>query len=223
MDINTIRSNENAIRIALWIKRYTHALRAIAGISFLLALLFGLVWIFGKDVEALAFVFGLTSSFLFSCPSIAEYILPDRKPVRHMDYDEILGFIESTNAKSDWKFVKTDWAEEAFLREDPRLRIRVRWDEPGLHVKGFAEPWATEHPDPSANSYWYDLFYDGALIERFILVSVDGARAELPLPDPTSLEVEPLVYKVAQVFDELNTLEDYMKRSGLKVKENHND
>ena len=94
----------------------------------------------------------------------------------------------------------------------------VRWDDEGVHVKDFKEPWANKHPDPTANSYWYDLSYNGALIERFILVSVDGARAELPLPDRNTLEAEPLIYKVAEIFDELNTLEEYMKRSGLSVR-----
>ena len=185
---------------------------------FALALLTGLIWITGKDVEPIAYVFGLISSLLFASPSIAEYILPNRKPVRHMDYEEILSFIKTTNAKQDWKFVKTNWAEEAFLKEDPRLRIRVRWDDERVHVKDFKEPWANKYPDPTASSYWYDLSYDGALIERFILVSVDGARAELPLPDRNTLKVETLIYKVAEVFDELNTLEEYMNRSGLSVK-----
>jgi len=70
----------------------------------------------------------------------------------------------------------------------------------------------------TASSYWYDLSYDGALIERFILVLLDGGKAEIPLPDPKTLEVGPLVYKVAQIFDENNTLDEYMKKSGLSVK-----
>ena len=218
MDIDRIRKNSIAIKIALWIKQYTHVLRVLAGIFFVLTLLTGLIWIVGKDVEFIAYVFGLISSLLFASPSIAEYIVPNRKPVRHMDYDELLEFIKTTDAKTDWKFVKTNWAEEAFLKEDPRLRIRVRWDDKGMHVKDFKEPWANKHPDPTANSYWYDLSYDGALIERFILVSIDGARAELPLPIRNTLEVEPLSYKVAKIFDELNTLEEYMQRSGLSVK-----
>jgi hypothetical protein len=219
MNIDFIRKNSNAIRIAIWVKQYTHALRVLAGIFFALALFTGLVWIAGCEVEPIAFVFGLISSLLFASPSIAEYVLPNRKPVRHMDYDEILNFIKTTNAKTDWKFIKTNWAEEAFLKEDPRLRIRVRWDDEGIHVEDFKEPWANKHTDPTANSYWYDLSNDGALIERFILVSVDGERAELPLPDRNTLEVKPLIYKVAEVFDELDTLEEYMLSSGLSVKE----
>jgi hypothetical protein len=135
-----------------------------------------------------------------------------------MSYDELLAFIEGTDASADWKLVQTGWAEEAFLKEDPRLRIRARSDDEGLHVKGFNEPWATQHADPVANSYWHDLTYDGALIERFILVSVDGARADLPLPDRNTLEVEPIAYTIAQIFDRLDRLDDYMQRSGLRVK-----
>lgn len=213
-----MRKNKLVISTALWIKEYAHVLRVLAGAFFIFALITGIAWIAGGNVEPVAYVFGLISSLLFSSPSIAEYIVPNRKPVRHMGYDEILEFIKTTDSKTDWKWVKTNWAEEAFLKEDPRLRIRVRWDDEGVHVKGFVEPWANMHPDPTANSYWYDLTYDGALIERFILVSVDGARAELPLPDRNTLQVEPLIYKVAQIFDGLNTLEEYMRKSGLSVK-----
>ena len=94
----------------------------------------------------------------------------------------------------------------------------MRLDDEGMHVKDFKEPWANSHSDSQANSYWYNLYYDGALIERFILVSIDGARAELPLPNVGTHEVEPLIYKVADIFDENNTLDDYMRRSGLSLK-----
>jgi hypothetical protein len=94
----------------------------------------------------------------------------------------------------------------------------MRSDDEGLHVKGLNEPWATKRFDPSASSYWHELMYDGALIERFILVSVDGARADLPLPDRNSLEAEPLAYRVAPMFDRLNNLDEYMERAGLRVR-----
>lgn len=216
MNIHSIRK---ITEIAVWIKEYTHALRVIAGIFFVLALITGFIWISGKDVEPIAFVFGLVSSLLFASPSIAEYLAPDRKPVRYMAYDKILSFIQETNAKSDWKRITTDWAEEAFLKEDPRLRIRVRWDDEGVHVRGFQAPWATKYPDPTANSYWYNLTYDGALIDRFILVSVGGARAERPLPNINTLDVKPLIYRIAQIFNNDHIIfEEHMRGSGLSVK-----
>ena len=103
MDIDTIRKNRISIKIAIWIKEYTHALRVLAGVFFGLALLTGLIWIFGKNLEPIAYVFGLISSLLFASPSIAKYILPDRKPVKHMHYDEILDFTKTTNAATQGK------------------------------------------------------------------------------------------------------------------------
>jgi len=189
----------------------------LALIFFAFAFATGLIWISGKDVEPIAYVLGMISSLLFAGPTLARFVLPDRKPVRHMTYDEILKFIKTTNAKFEWKWIQTNWSEEAFLKEDPRLRIRVRWDDVGIHDKDLKEKWAKKHPDHSVNSYWYDLSYDGALIDRFILVSVDGGQAELPMPDPVTLEADPLTYKVAQIFDEHNTLEEYMGRAGLSI------
>jgi len=106
---------------SLWVKEYKHALRVIAGFIFVLALLTGLLWVSGKDVEAITFVLGLLSSLLFSLPSIADYLLPSRKPIRHMDYDEILKFIETTNENEDWKLIKKAWAGEAFFKRRPTL------------------------------------------------------------------------------------------------------
>ena len=218
MNIDTIRSSNNVIKIAMWINKNPHSLREIALIFFTLALFTGVIWISGKDVEPIVYVLGSISTLLFVSPTLARYVLPDKKPVRHMSYDEILDFIKRSNAKLDWKRIDTNLAEEAFLKEDPRLRIRVRRDDAGIHVKSFNESWAIKYPDPTASSYWYDLYYDSALIDRLILVSIDGGQAELPMPDPTTLEVDPLAYKVAQIFDKHNTLEEYMGRAGLSVK-----
>jgi len=218
--IDTIRKSNRVIKLAMWVKENDHSLREIALIFFALALFAGVIWISGKDIEPIVYVLGSICTLLFTSPAIARYALPDKKPVRHMNYDEILDFIASSNAKLDWKWIETNWAEEVFLKQDPRLRIRVRRDEAGIHDKDFNEPWAIALSDPTANSYWYDLSYDGALIDRFILVSVDGGKADLPVPDPDTREVDPLNYKVAQIFDEHNILEEYMGRAGLSVKKN---
>ncbi|UCE88504.1 MAG: hypothetical protein JSW10_09150 [Pseudomonadota bacterium] len=218
MGIDSIRKSNKVIKLAIWVKENAHSLRETALLFFALALFAGVIWISGKDVEPIAYVLGLVSTLLFVSPSIARYVLPDRKPVRDMSYDEILDFITSSNPKLDWKRIETNWAEEAFLKEDLRLRIRVRHDEDVMHVKDFNESLATTHLDPTANCYWYDLSYAGGIIDRFILVSVDGGQAKLPLPVPATLEVAPLAYKVAQIFDEHNTLEEYMGRAGFSVK-----
>lgn len=217
MGIDSIRKTKAATRSAMWIKKNEHSLREVALIFFILALFVGVIWITGKDVEPIAFVLGSICTLLYVSPKLARYVLPDRKPVRYMSYDEILDFINKSDSKLDLKWIETNMAEEAFLKEDPRLRISVRYDEDGIQQKDFTESWMTAFADPTASCYWFDLSYDHALIDRFILVSVDGGKAELPLPEPGSLHIDPLNYKVAQIFDEHNTLEEYMSKAGLHV------
>ena len=204
-------------KCALWVKEYKHPLRVIGGVFFVLALATGLVWALGKDVEPIAFLLGMLSSLFLASPSIAEFILPDRKPVRHMTYDEILDFIVTTDAKRDWHGVSTSVSSEYFLKEDPRLRFRARHTEDGVQNSDFKDPWANCHPNKHAAGYWHELYFDGNFIEQFILVAVDGARAMLPPPNFETNKIEPLDYRIAEIFDVCNTLDEYIRRSGLEV------
>ena len=206
----------NFIEISsIYIKKNAHVFRVIGGLFFVAALFSGILWSLGNETEPIAYTFGLLSSLFFASPSIAEYFLPNKKLVRDMDFNEILEFILSSDSKQDWKTITNNWEEEAFLKKDPRLRFRCRYDDEGIHNENFKEPWANKHPDKKATSYWYNLSYDGSLIDRYILVSVDGSRAILPLPDINTGKVKPLPYKVAEIFDSLDSLENYMNRSGL--------
>jgi hypothetical protein len=217
MGIDSIRKSNKAITVAVWVKKNEHSLRQTGLIFFALALFMGVVWITGKDVEPIVFTLGSICTILFTSPALARYVLPDRKPVRDMSYDEILSFISSSDASLDWKWIKTNWAQEAFLKDDPRLRFMVRSDESGMRDKNFSAPWMAALSDPTASSYWFELSYDHALIDRFTLVFVDDGKAKLPVPDPTTLEVDSLDHKVAQIFDENNTLQEYMVKAGLRV------
>ena len=78
-----------------------------------------------------------------------------------------------------------------FLKEDPRLRFRAKFTGDGIQNDNFKDEWANRYPDPRATGYWYDLYFDGNLIERFILVFVDGGRASIPPPDFTSGRIKP--------------------------------
>ena len=86
-----------------------------------------------------------------------------------------------------------------------------------MQNKDFKEPWANKHPDPSATGYYARLYYGPTLLKTYILVSVDGGRATLPLPDRETLQVTPEAYFVASLFDSIGTLDQYMGRSGLTV------
>ncbi len=201
----------------LWIKTYRHALRVVGGIFFAAAILSGLVWMAGFDVEPIAFLFGLLSSLFLASPSIAEYFLPDRKPVSEMTFEEILEFIPTTDPKTDWHGISRVWASERFLKEDPRLRFRAKFIDDGIQNDNFIEDWANKFPDPKAVGYWYELYYDGAFLDRTILVSVDGARADLPTPNWQTKLVSKYDYQVAKIHDTLGMLEQYIELSGIQI------
>lgn len=110
--------------------------------------------------------------------------------------------------------------EVAVYRGDVDLRIETSLED--LHVQNpqFTAPWANNHTDPAARGYFYDLYYRSSLLHRFVLVSVDGARALLPLPRTfNSTDVPLITYRVAQIWDEAHggTLDQYMQSSGLRV------
>ena len=184
---------------------------------FLFALVAGVIWMAGYEVEPVAFTLGMLSSLLMASPSIAEYFLPDRKPVRHMTFEELLDFIPTTDPHSDWRGITKDWSSEYFLKEDPRLRYRAKFTDDGVQNENFVDKWANRHPDKKAIGYWYELYFDGAFIDRKILVSVDGGRASIPPPKPGTLVVSRNDYHLAKMHDTLGTLDEYIERSGLEV------
>lgn len=210
----------NKIRTcAIWVKSNEQVFKVLGLSFFLLTLIVGMAWAFGLNAESIAFVLGCTSSAMFGTVEVAHYVEPDRKAVRDMNIEELLLFISSTNSTSDWKRFNTNFAEEAVLLEDPRLRLTIRMDEDGIQNEDYHDPWANNFPDPRATGYWVDITYDRAIFERKILVSIDGGRAMIPSPDsPQTLRISKLDFVIAQLFNasEFN-LNDYLQRTGITV------
>jgi hypothetical protein len=204
-------------RFALGIKENAKAINVFAVVFFVLTFVAAIFWVMGKDIEPVAFVLSLCASTMFGLPHLANYILPSRKPVKDMTHEEILEFIGVTHPHEDWKGIQTNWVSEVFLKEDLRLRFRAKYVDEGIQNDDFQAPWANNYPDPKAIGYWHDLYYDGNLIDRFLLVAVDGHRADLPPPDPSTGKIKKLDYKVAQIHDLSRTLDQYLNRSNLEV------
>lgn len=104
------------------------------------------------------------------------------------------------------------------------LSISIAWGLP--HNNDFKEEWANKFPDPKATSSFIDFFFNGILVYRDIYVSVDGARAYIPLPkrdiDDKTYEVKRLyIEKERYKFFELINLNTdnyhrYVKRCGIE-------
>jgi hypothetical protein len=129
-----------------------------------------------------------------------------------------------SDARGDWHRHVDEWRTVTSYQRDANLRFEVSYDDEGTQNADFQEPWANRHPDPHATGYWCRLYYGATLIESFILVSVDGGRTLLPVPESGADREHPgpvgkLNYRVAQIHDALGTLDEYMRRSGLLIAE----
>ncbi len=75
------------------------------------------------------------------------------------------------------------------------ISISIAW---GLkHNDDFSETWANNFPDKHARSSYLDFFCNGVLIHREIMVSVDGGRCYLPLPQR---DIDSKTYEVKRHF-----------------------
>jgi len=208
-------------RMSLWIKGNARIINVLAASFYALTFVSGVSWMLGADTEAVGFVIGLCASILFGLPHLAEFIVPSRKPIRDMTDDELLRFVKCSDPRIDWKGITRGrgWVSEVFLREDRRLRFRAKFIDDGIQNDDYQDEWANRHPHSKAVGYWHELYYDGNLVGRFILVAVDGGRATLPPPDWKTGKIHMLEYRIAQIHDTLGTLDEYITRSGLAVDE----
>mgnify|MGYP006086853839 FL=1 len=203
---------------ATYVKAKSRIFRIVGGLAVAVSALARLLGLSDGDT---VYIFATLGVVLTIIPNIAEQVVPNPKPISHMTSDEIFQFIIGAHPKNDWGEVINDSVEERYLKKDPKLRFRVAFNQDGMHNENFQEVWANRHSDQRAVSYWYDLFYSGVLIQRTILVAVDGGRASIPMPDLKSKKIKTYEYKVAEIHDSLDSLNKYIQRSGLEVEGNH--
>lgn len=137
-----------------------------------------------------------------------------------------LEYIEQAILHSDpqesWECVSNSISSVRVNKSDVNLRLEMTYADGGIQRESFKADWANCHPDPSATGYWCDIYYGSTQVVRTILVSVDGGRALLPVPRQRGIEgkmTEVLLYdyRIAQIFDSLGTLDEYLRRSGLTI------
>lgn len=111
------------------------------------------------------------------------------------------------------------------------LSISLAWGL-GTENKALKESWTQVFDDKNAHLYFLDFFYNGALVHRETVVSVDGGRCVLPLPkqvvderDPTKvveLQTSAVLDSILRLVNSLFTrydYDEYMSRSGIRVAE----
>lgn len=100
----------------------------------------------------------------------------------------------------------------------PDLSISMAW---GIEYRDrFDEPWTSNFSDKNASGDYLDLFYMGTLVDRTVLIFVDGGRAALPMPTTAEdLTVSSGYAALARLVDNLQTrvsqFDRYFKQAGL--------
>ncbi len=172
-----------------------------------------------KNYEPITVALGSLSVIFFGAGQLlqkkveaSEYKI---KKISDLSTSEILDVVKDSHP-DDWDVHFSQDTEIAVFKNDPALRIEFKHTEESVHEEDFYENWANKFPDPHATSYYYYLYYGSTRLKEFILVSVDGGRALLPLPKSVlDLSVEPIRYKIAKIFDRFGSCNEYMKRAGL--------
>ncbi|MDX1980029.1 MAG: hypothetical protein SFV51_07165 [Bryobacteraceae bacterium] len=99
----------------------------------------------------------------------------------------------------------------------PNPQISIAWG--AEHMRDFEEPWAKDFPDTSAHSAYVEVSYCGALVFRDIYVSVDGWRAQLPLPHIHTMLVPKPKARFFRLLDKLegyiSAYDEYFRRARL--------
>ena len=134
------------------------------------------------------------------------------------NFDDILRTIEQSDPKNDWVGVLTEEKLDYYVyKDDVNLRIteNKKLDENEREL--FQESWLNTLPDGKAYRYFYRIYFNSSILSEIMLISVDGARALIPLPvSQNNLKIKSsLDLVVAQIVDELGTLDEYLERLKL--------
>lgn len=132
-----------------------------------------------------------------------------------MKFSEVKKIL-SESSQDDW--IVDDESGSFTYKDDLNLHIQ-RADYSSY--REFNEPWATSHPDPKAFAVDYIVKYGCSFVEKRVLVSVDGHRASLPMPNSLEdLRVDASDVNFAKIVDTGGRVEEYLKRSRLKIDSN---
>lgn len=122
--------------------------------------------------------------------------------------------ILATSEQNAW--IVDDESGTFAYKDDVNLQI-IRT--PFEYQTEFNEPWATRHPNPTAYRVDYVVKYRDAVVDRKVMISVDGHRAELPMTKSiNNLTVTASDVNFARIIatgGNENRLNEYLDRSGI--------
>ena len=135
-----------------------------------------------------------------------------------MRYDEFKSTILNSEL-SQWSY-DDDMGLYLFL-EDIRISITADRSEESFNDT-FEEEWLESFPDSRGYRRFFDLKFNGNVIERFFTVSVDGSRNYIPLPRLEGMTITSEQYALGNIVNKLHnevglSFDSYLSRAGISV------
>ena len=119
--------------------------------------------------------------------------------------------------------LQEDWIinpeENMILKEDMRISIKKDVSE----STKFDKKWIKKFPDKSAFMRNHFLCYNGNIIEKFSTISVEGWRADVPMPDYDTMTITQEQYEIGKIFNNINNYDYYLKSYGIKIRKDDYD
>lgn len=139
-----------------------------------------------------------------------------------MEYEAIISAILQ-NSKSGFDWTHDDsnpsrpWSAHA-LKSNVNIWLKVNPES----AEEFEEPWHQSLPNKKAEKFTITLHYGPTPLETFYMVSIDGHRADVPIPDThegDKLTVGKLEYAIALGLSSgsRGALEKYLPRCRIAV------
>jgi len=134
-------------------------------------------------------------------------------------FDDIIEAVMDAPTDKSWETVHSPIEPPIYIFKTD-VRIRIESPRHGVDREGdeFFEEWMSHLPNKSGSKSIYYLYFNSTILKKVMLVSVDGGRAEVPIPKAKdNLQIKSSFdLKIAQIVDG-GQLNSYLDRLNLTI------
>lgn len=123
-----------------------------------------------------------------------------------------------------------DWSEQyeielgvfqVYYQKDPQLRVVLDGTEKGKVIKNPRVPWINGYLHSEAESHKAKIMYCSTVLHEVTMIIVNNGTAIIPQPftekDRNDFVIGSLSYKIAELFDGMFTLDEYIEIARKKM------
>lgn len=141
-----------------------------------------------------------------------------------MDKKEFFNEIMNSS-EQNWNIItlisakENEHYEKAILESNIDISIKR-----GANQESFHEDWAKKYPDENPKKYSIDFYYNSSLIESDFIISIDGGRGEILIPEKNGNEIffSKTRYKLAKLIEKIFnnnsiTVDEIVRNNNIQI------